>query len=164
MEKYLYTEVYVVGPDSVVSDGGELTICSSFEDLLNYLKTKNVSINSDLRVLHGVLTSAKSIPKTFKNKQPFILLKDPEANDHGVMLDPDVDNDCNELATEIERMLGSEEAASFFFEIDDVYILYGYELSLTLSIDEDDLDEDIIKDCLEVSQAARKLNEDNQHE
>lgn len=162
MEKHLYNEVYVVGPDSVVSDGGELTICSSFEDLLTYLKTKNVSINSDLRVLHGVLTSAKSIPKTFKNRQPFLLLEDPEKDGNGIMLDPDVDNDCNELASEIERVLqGSEEVASFFFEIDHVYILYGYELSLTLSVDEDDLDEDTIKDCLEISQEARKLNEDD---
>jgi len=161
MEKYLYKEVYIVGPDSVISAAGELTICESFEDLLNYLKTKNVSINSDLRVLHGILTSAKSIPKDLKNRQPFILLEDPESSGHGLLLDPDTDNDCKELASEIERVLTSEEVASFFFEIDQVYILYGYELSLTLSVDEDDLDEDTIKDCLEVGAAARKLNEDN---
>jgi hypothetical protein len=161
MEKYLYDEVYVVGADSIVSSGGELTVCGSFESLLDYLKTKNVSVNSDLRVLHGVLTSAKSIPANFKNRQPFILLQDPESTDHGLLLDPDTDDNCKELALEIEKMLESEEVASFFFEIDHVYILYGYELSLTLSVDEDDLDEEIITDCLEIAQAARELNEDN---
>ena len=161
MEKYLYKEVYIVGPDSLVSDSGELTVCEFFEDLLNHLKTKNVSINSDLRVLHGILTSAKSIPKDLKSRQPFILLEDLSSSGQGLLLDPDTDNECEELAQEIERVLTSEGIASFFFQIDQVYILYGYELSLTLSIDESDIDEDIIKDCLSIGIAARKLNKDN---
>jgi len=157
MDEHLYKEVYIVGTDSAVSAGGELTVCSSFETLLSHLKTKNISINSDLRVLHGVLTSARSIPKDFKNRQPFLLLKDPDTADHGVLLDADAD-DCDELAACIEHTLGSEEIASFFFEIEHVYILYGYELSLAMSIDEDDLDEDTITSCIEVAEAAKKLN------
>ena len=66
MDKYLYDEIYVVGTDSAVSATGELTVCESLEELLQHLKTKNVSINSDLRILHGVLTSAKAIPKDLK--------------------------------------------------------------------------------------------------
>lgn len=157
MEQYLYNEVYVVGTDVTISAGGDLVVCSSFEDLLNYLGAKNVSINSDLRVIHGVLTSAQSIPKDLKGLQPFILLKSPE-NDHGILFDADADDDCAELAAEIEKILESGEIASFFFEIDNVYILYGYELSLTLSVDEGDLAEEIISECLEVAEAARKLN------
>jgi len=161
MDKYLYSEVYVVGTDSALSAGGELVVYSSFEDLQTHLKTKNISINTDLRVLHGILTSARSIPKDFKDKQPFLLLKDPDSADHGVLLDADSDS-CEELAQEIEKVLNSEEMASFFIEIEHVYILYGYELSLAMSVDEDDLDEDIISSCLEVAEAARKLNtEDN---
>lgn len=163
MEEYLYKEVYVVGVDHNLSAGGELIVCGSFEDLLNYLKTKSVSINSDLRVLHGVLTSAQTIPNDLRSRQPFILLQDPRSSEHGILLDSDTDNDCNELASEIERILEGEEVASFFFEIDDVYILYGYELSLALSVDEDDLDEDIIEDCLKISEAAENLK-DEEHE
>ena len=159
MDKYLYEEVYVVGADSIVSSGGELTVHGSFESLLEYLKTKNVSVNSDLRVLHGTLTSAKSIPGDLKNRQPFILLKDPDKENHGVLLDPDTENNCNDLALEIARILMHEEIASFFFEIDHVYILYGYELSLALSVDEDDIDEEIIADCLEIAKDAKDLND-----
>jgi len=163
MDKYLYKEVYVVGTDCAVTISGELTVCGSFESLLNHLKTKNVSINSDLRVLHGVLTSAKSIPKDFKDKQPFLLLEDPDSKEHGIVRDADADS-CEELATEIMTILDSEEVASFFFEIENVYILYGYELSLAMSVDDDDLDEDIIETCIEVAEEARKLNEDNKYE
>jgi hypothetical protein len=158
MNKHLYDEVYVVGPDSTVSIGGDLTVCSSFESLLEYLKTKNVSVNSDLRVVHGVLTSAKSIPKDLKGRQAFILLRDPADDDLGMLLDADADDDYNELGTEIERVLESNEVASFFFEIDDVYILYGYEMSLALSVDEDEIDENIIHDCKSIAIEARKLN------
>ena len=160
MDRHLYREIYVVGTDHAVSSaGGELTVCSSFESLLNHLKTKNVSINADLRVLHGVLTSARSIPKDFKNRQPFLLIRDPEDNGRGVLLDADSDS-CGELAAEIEKALSSEEIASFFIDIEHVYILYGYELNLALSVDEDDLDEEKIIDCIEVGDAARDLNED----
>jgi hypothetical protein len=160
MDKHLYNEVYVVGTDSTVTAAGELTIHESFKDLLNHLKTKNVSVNSDLRVLHGVLTTAKAIPQDLRSRQPFILLRDPDDNEHGIMLDSDTDDDCNELASEIEEVLESNEVASFFFEIDHVYVLYGYELSLTLSVDEDDLDKDMVADCMKIANAARKLTED----
>jgi len=163
MEKHLYNEVYVIGVDSTVSTHGDLTVCDSFEALLNYLKTKNVSINSDLRVLHGVLTSAKSIPKDLMGRQAFLLFKNPE-DKGGIMLDADTDDDYNELASEIEMCLENEELASFFFEIDDVYILYGYELTLTLSVDEDDLDEEFVADCLQIGRAARQLKEDDKDE
>lgn len=162
MEQHLYKEVYVVGADHIISSGGDLVVCPSFEDLLIYLKTKSVSVNSDLRVLHGVLTSAKTIPKDLKSRQPFILLQDPQTADHGILLESTADDDCSELAAEIEGVLTSEEAASFFFEIEDVYILYGYELSLALSVDEDDLDEDIIADCLEIADAASNLNTEDE--
>jgi len=157
MNKYLYDEVYIVGVDHAISSGGELKVCGSFESLLEYLKTKSVSINPGLRVVHGVLTSAKSIPKDFKTRQPFIILTDPTDPTYGILLDSDTEDDCTELASEIERVLESEEAASFFFEIDHVFILYGYELGLTLSVDEDDIDEEIISDCLEVADTAREL-------
>lgn len=157
MDEYLYKEVYVVGTDNIVSVSGELVVCSSFEKLLDHLKTKNMSINSDLRVVHGVLTSARSIPKDFKNKQPFLILKDPDNENYGVLLDADGDN-CDELGEEIEMTLTNEDTATFFFEIEHVYILYGYEMSLVMAVDEDDLDEDAIECCMEIGDAARKLN------
>lgn len=165
MQQFLHDEIFVVGTDHTVTAAGELIVCESFEELLTHLRTKNVSVNSDLRIVHGVLTSAKSIPKDLKSRQPFIILKDPSSPDYGIILDSDTDDDYNELASEIESVLASEEIASFFFEIDNVYILYGYELTLTLAVDEDDLAEEIISDCLEIGEAARKLSEeDNENE
>lgn len=159
MKDYLYKEVYVVGADNQLTVTGELNLYLSFEDLLAYLKTKNVSINSDLRVLHGVLTPAKIIPKDLKDRQPFIILQDSMIYDQGIIIDSD--NNYDELAQEIEEALSNEETAQYFFEIDNVFILYGYEISLTLSADEDDIDESIIADCLLISDNAKKLDKEN---
>lgn len=159
IDKYLYKEVYVVGTDSTVSDGGTLMVCGSLEDLMEYLRTKSIGIDYDLRVVHGVLTSAKSIPKDLKDRQAFILLVDKSADDYGIMLDSDTENNFNELGEEIEKVLVSEEIATFFYEIDNVYILYGYEMSLCLTVDEDEIDENIIEDCLVIAEQAKKLKE-----
>jgi len=157
MEDYLYKEVYVVGVDVTTSISGELKICDSFEDLLKHLKTKNASVTSDLRVIHGVLTAAKTIPKELHGRQAFVLLKDPDEDDHGLLLDSEAE-DYIELGEEIKEQLDTGEAASFFFEIEDVFIVYGYEMTLTLSVDEDDVDDDIIEVCMSISNEAKKLN------
>ena len=156
MEKYLYKEVYVVSPDSITEVSGDLAIFDSLEDLLEYLKTKNVSINSDLRVVHGVLTSAKTIPKDLRGKQAFIILTDPGVDDHGIVLDSDSE-ESEELAEEVVGRLEHPEATTWLLEIEDVFILYGYELTLTLSVDDEDIDEDIIATCLTIAKEAKEL-------
>lgn len=156
---HLYEEVYIVGVDHTVTPLGELEIFDQYERLLSHLRTKNISICSDTRVIHGMLTSAKSIPKDLCGKQAFILLFDPNSGSQGILFDSGSDNNCQELATEIQKLLVSEEAASFFFEIDDVYILYGYELNVVMSVDEDDLDEEIISTCKKIADEAAKLEE-----
>jgi len=155
LEQSLYKEVYVVGVDNTTSPSGELRVYDSFEKLLTHLRMKNISVCSDLRVVHGVLTSAKSIPKNRRGRGAFILLEDPETSEHGILLDSDSD-DCVELASEIERALVGPETASFFFTIDHVYILYGYELNVGLSVDEDEIHEDFIADCMLIAEVAKK--------
>jgi hypothetical protein len=46
--------------------------------------------------------------------------------------------------------------AAEMIDIDDVFILYGHELNVCLSVDEEDIDEDIIETCLKVAKAAEE--------
>jgi hypothetical protein len=157
LDKYLYEEVYVVGVDHITSASGELTVCRGLESLLVHLGTKVIGVNSDLRVLHGVLTSAKAIPKDTCGKQAFILLADPDDKGSGSVIDSSADDNCEELAAEIESLLSSEEVAPSFIEIDNAFILYGYEINIILSIDEEDIDDGIISSCLDVALRAKEL-------
>jgi hypothetical protein len=158
IDRFLYQEVFVVGVDHVTSIAGELKICESFEDMVEYLRSKTVGISLDLRVLHGVLTSAKAIPNDFCGRQAYILLTDPEGDGYGSFLDSTADDSCEELAEEIEKLLSSEEIAVSFLEIDDVYVLYGYELNIILSVDEDEIDEELIAQCLKAGEKAKELD------
>jgi hypothetical protein len=156
---HIYREVYAAAPDSTVTPVGEVGLFDNYEKLLEHLRTKNICVCPDLRVIHGILTSAKSIPRNLRNRQAFILLFDPKNEGQGVLLDSAAEDNCQELATEIQNLLASEEAASFAFEIDDVYILYGYELNVVMSVDEDDIDEEIISTCKEIAEDAEKLED-----
>ena len=157
MHNFLYREVFIVGVDNTVVSEGELEVCESFEDLLIYLRRKNAVIDNDIRVIHGVITPATAIPKDLKNKNIFILIIDPTDKRKAIIRDADSEDDFSEVAEEIESMLSSEEIAGFIFEIEDMYIIYGHELTLTLSVDEDDLDDEIIASCLEIAEAAKDL-------
>jgi len=155
----LYEEIYIVGVDTAITPSGELVVCASYEQLLNHLKTKNISICSDLRVIHGVLTSAKSIPKDLKNQQAFIVIINQENYSHGVILDSESDDDCKELAYEIRSSLKGNESANFLYDIDQIFILYGYELSIVMSVDEDDIETgDTIETCKSIADVAEKLD------
>lgn len=156
IKDYINKEVYVVGADSVSCVCEEIKIFLSFEELINHLKTKNLEINNDLRVIHGVLTSAKTIPADLRGRQAFIVLLDPAVEDQGMLFDSSSDNNFRDLAEEVESLVDSEDA-DFLCTIDDIFIVYGYEMPLTLAVDEDDLDEEIIESCLEIAEAAAKL-------
>ncbi|TET61132.1 MAG: hypothetical protein E3J47_05860 [Candidatus Stahlbacteria bacterium] len=155
----LYEEVYIVGVDTAVTPSGELVVCSSYEQLLSHLRTKNISICSDLRVIHGVLTSAKSIPRDLRNQQAFIVVMDQENHSHGVILDSESDDDYKELAYEVRSLLKGNESANFLYDIDQMFILYGYELSIVMSVDEDDIEtDDTIETCKSIADIAEKLD------
>ncbi len=155
----LYEEVYIVGVDTTITPSGELVVCSSYEQLLDHLKTKNISICSDLRVIHGVLTSAKSIPKNLENQQAFIVIIDQENYSHGVILDSESDDNHEELAYEVRSMLKGNKIANFFFEMEQIFILYGYELNIVMSVDEDDIDVgDVLNVCKNMASVAKKLD------
>lgn len=155
----LYEEVYIAGVDTAITPSGELVVCSSYEQLLSYLKTKNISICSDLRVIHGILTSAISIPRDLKNQQVFIVVIDQENHSHGVMLDSESDDDYKKLAYEIRSLLKGNESVKFLYGIDQIFILYGYELSIVMSVDEDDIETgDTIETCKSIADVAEKLD------
>jgi hypothetical protein len=154
LERYKFKEVYVAGTDHTVASGGDLIGFDSLESLLDYLKEKNPSIcGTEIRVVHGVLTPARSIPANFESQTIFILIED--SFEEGLLLDSSAETP-EELAGEIEKALNSSEMAAEMIDIDDVFILYGHELNVCLSVDEEDIDEDIIETCLKVAKAAEE--------
>jgi len=153
LSKHLFKEVYLVGVDHTVCDSGELAAFDSLADLLEHLRYKSPSIASDIRVVHGVLTSARSIPGDLGGRTVFLVVCDSDVPKHGVLLDSDAETP-SDLAKEIELVMENPEVIEII-NIDDIFILYGYEINTCLAVDEDDFDEDMIKECLAVAKAAQ---------
>lgn len=152
----LFKEVFITGPDYARSSSGTLSVFDTLEDLVEYLRGKMISISSGVRVLHGYLTPAAVIPKNLRKCVPFIIVEDPTFEGQGMIHDSDGE-DYEDVAMEIESVLDREEVASSFADISHIFILYGYELSVVMTVDEEELSENRIKLSAEVSEDAKKL-------
>lgn len=130
--------------------------------LVEHLKKMTPSLDHDTIVLHGVLTKASSIPKNLRGKKAFILLEDIYTADNALVLEAEVHSD-KELAKKINNLIDEKykHLAPFPWKnypisitIEDVYIFYGYEVSVILSLDEEELDEEIIEACKKIAKDA----------
>lgn len=152
-------EVFVVGIDVSTALSGPLNIFKSYEEVLDHLNNLNPVIDSDTKVLHGILTSAEVLPSSFNNSQPFIIIKDPNDDEIGSIIEIEDDNNVEDLADKITGLIvwaGNIEI-SCTPEIDNIFVLYGYEVDMVLSITEDNMDEQQIEEGKEILNSIKKI-------
>ena len=132
----------------------EMFVTDSLTDLVENLQGKNET-DLPLRIANGVLTNATSIPDNLYGKTPWLIISNPVDDDMGYLVELYVDNP-DDIAEAIERII---DESSGFIDIDDVFILYGYELNVCLAINEDEIDEDTIEICKSIAAEAEKMTE-----
>jgi len=134
--------------------------------LVEYLKRLTPSLDHDTVVLHGVLTKASSIPKNLRGKKAYIILEDIYTADQALVVEAGTPSD-KELAEKINAIIDGNDkhfspvpwrGYTIDTDIDDVYILYGYEVSVILSLDEEELDDEIIDTCKKIAKDAETIN------
>lgn len=161
--KFLNKEVFVIGVDDT-EPSGPLEVFDKASQLFNYLKDQiEIGIDSDVRVLHGVLTKADTLPSSTKGKVGFILAFDAEMQrsfrTNGGCIAEQCFADVGELATQIEGMIGKPTGPIHEVEIEYLYILYGYELKTFVSVDLEELDEETIHTCKKVAEESESIRE-----
>jgi hypothetical protein len=140
-------EVYIVAGDED-QDSSPIFLTTIFEDLMTFLKSLTPTINSTSRVFHGVITPAQFLPTSLYGKSAFMVCQDPSNIGNGCVVE--IGSDCVEdIAQNITNILSCSGETLFSQEIgiDDIFILYGYELQTCISIDEDDVDEEVMELC-----------------
>jgi hypothetical protein len=141
-------EVFIV--TSSEEEEGEIFASNSMLGAIDFMRNLNPAVDSDTRVFHGILSSAEILPGSFKSKSVFIIFINPEEVDSGYVTEFGGDTP-EELADEIESMV--ENSGLLFSNtvcIDDMLILYGYQLQTSLCIDEDGIDEEVIYTCRKI--------------
>jgi hypothetical protein len=175
MDCFKNQEVYLVVDD--VFEDEELTkifVTENRMELDEYLISRDPSID-DVRVMHGVLTGAKTLPASFKGKSVFTIIipSSEESSQYnqdykGIMIE--TSETPGELAQDIETLIAAgglttsangEEVVISDLTIDNIYILYGYQVGLGLAIIEDDIDEECICTCQTIADDISEMELEN---
>lgn len=129
----------------------EIHIFPEFISLTSHLRTLVPSVDFGIKILHGILTRAFNLPKDLKGKAAFIIID----NDHlGSIVETNAQSD-KDLVSIIEAMIFYNKTNSLAsLKIENIYIFYGYEINTTLSLDEEEVDEETINVCEEIANNA----------
>lgn len=162
-ENYFYKNVYVIGYDSNEAETGKresLQIIDDSTEIIAHLRSRDAITDYDIKVLLGWLTPATVLPKNLRGKIPYILVQSPNIS-YGFIIESCAESG-KELSKEVEKIL---DIADIYINddvgIENIYILYGQELNVTLSLDEDYFDEEVISSCEKIVDEVKQITEEN---
>jgi hypothetical protein len=150
IDMYVGKEVFLIS-GSEDEDMSSLYIFEDWVGVIDQLKTMSPIIEMETRVFHGVLTRSEFLPNSFRRKSTFIIqLNLGDASEANVI---ESESEASwELANEIEDVIKTVNAISDIeIGIENIFILYGYKIETCLSINEDDVDEEIIETCKNIA-------------
>lgn len=145
-------ELYIVGPDDE-GDQDEVIAFPTVKGLKRFLASMNALVENDLMVVHGVLTSARSIPDDVDHSAYIIYLDSGDGTGIGSI------RSVQEATPHgVEKAVEEIVELEMLESVDDVYILYGYEIPLCYTIDDEDVDEQILEECKHVAEKAKEIS------
>lgn len=129
LHAHLYDEVFLLIESKDSKSFATIAVYKTIDELNDELADFHESMVDSIRVFHGVLTPATIIPKDFIDENPYIIVEDPTEVASAMVIETNADV-SKELADDIEKLFhqdAREEVDNA--EIDDMFILYGYELT-----------------------------------
>lgn len=148
---YIYTEVFIMV--SNITGYQLIEIHAELFDVMESLNPKDINCSKNIKVVHGCLLPAAILPNNFNGIGGFIVVNLPNTN-YGLFTGNAFYN-SDELATAIQTTINHK----CDIEIEDVFVLYGSEIPLTLSIAEDELDEELIERGCAIVREVKQIKE-----
>jgi len=162
MDQFIGEEVFVAVSEEDTVTG--IYIYDDIEGALEHLAGIDPLEEAETKVFHGVLTRAESIPSEIKAKSCYIIAiniyHDLNRSD-GVLYQSDCEGDPDALANDVETTISSsiyETNSLFIYDIENIYILYGYEVTTGLCINRESLDEEIVHTCKTIAVEAMEMS------
>ena len=150
LDKYINKEVYFVAGGEDEEDT-EVYITDDWSELLNHLGEMQPDLESETRVFHGVLTTAEYLPSSFSGKTAFVVCLNHDDPTKGYCIESEA-NEPNGLANELTLVLSVGGAIpTTTCDIDDFYILYGYQMETCISVRDDIVDEEAVHTCKKIA-------------
>lgn len=150
LKKYRNKEVFIVYNEEDYTEGLllKMYITSELMELIDHINKLTPSLDFDVKILHGILTSASVLPKNLRGRTAFILAESDNILNR-VLISESVAQSDEDLATDIDSLLVHNGFVNAL-NIENIYILYGYEISIMLSLNEEEIDEEIIDTCQKI--------------
>ncbi len=160
-------EIFLISEDEIAES--EMVIYDNPQDVFTYLSTLMAETDFGTKIYHGMLMPAKVLPSVLHTKHCYILalhLTYIQGNLilKGCIFESDCEGKNDILAKEIEDLVNSEDKVDFKVDIDNIYVLYGYELQACLAIDEESIDDEVIDSCGKMVEEVRKIEENGEQE
>ena len=151
---YRNKEIFLIyNTDRHLSDlSAKIYITSELMDAINYINKLTPSLDFRTKILHGILTKATTLSKNLRGKTAFVITDDVYDTNKATIDESDAQSD-KELAEAVDMALLCSQSS----DIDDIYILYGYEISIILTLDEEGLDEEIIDTCQKIVSDIKRI-------
>lgn len=153
----VYKETFIIS--STANDSEKhlpVEVYTEFFDVTEALNTKKAKDDKKTKIVHGHLLPATVIPSCFNGVDPFIIVDLPEI-DYGVFI-ADFSTIPEDLAVNIEALISHGlDFAPREIHIEDVFVLYGTEITTVLSVLEDELDEELIEKSSHLADEVKKL-------
>lgn len=162
MEYYINKEIFVVAEDEM--NTVEIIIYDEIIGVMEHLQTLSPVDDPNTKVYHGILTSAEVLPSSTKGKKCFILVIDLATGFENVPLEGCIfESDCEEdisvLAGEIEHIVNDNEYVTFAIDIENLFVLYGYPVEITLGVSDDEVDDEVIDTCKKIAEEIKQIRQ-----
>lgn len=158
MEKHVGKTIYLAGYTIKSTDftNSTLNVFTHKKDALHYLNRNTVAILGDLSLLHGTLTRAMCIPNKLHDNVDIFLVIPRATVELGSCIIQCIDLAyLQKIVTSIITQNIEEEDVEELIDsvlnldiqdIENLYVLYGYEIELKYCFNEDAIDEEIIEE------------------
>jgi hypothetical protein len=163
IEQYSGEEIFIICSATSDSPFGVLRVFDGFigpVQVIQALSEYTLAETPDLRVLHGVLRSAEFLPQSLRSVTAYLVVENKTMEEMGVVIESSADTPeqlAAELSTVLENIDGLDLGGAE--SIDDLFILYGYEVDICLTIDKESIDEEVIDRAIAISEEAEKTKE-----
>lgn len=143
----LNEQIYLVGMNGDL-DAGEVFIYDDFNDLNQHLAAAMPDLEPDLMVVHGIITSALYLPPD-PGRFVYILVQDPEDAMYGAIYEVEGD-DVDSLSKKIEEIIDGKEYYYKNVSIDNIFVVYGYQMNLGYVVLPEEIEERNLQECMEI--------------
>ena len=155
LEKFLGEECFVLGNEEGTSHFDNIEAFSEMDEIQAALDKLNVIEEESKMILYGTLMEATILPSDLHGKDAYIIVVD-QYEDYGIIASVTTGK-VEDLAKTIEDFITPSPTDQLQPDIEDIFVLYGQEITVVGRIRADDIDEEVSDTCNKITAEVESM-------